>query len=134
MGTDCSNIYIISFNAGADTGLAVVSAYTDRSAFQILKNSGRYNATPNSYSLIDIFNLGLSTSIRTELIIEVYANAIGLFDAIVNNLDKYEGPKGDKGEKGERGNDGISVKITVSNTVMKISSPGAEVRRTTLYL
>lgn len=101
MRTDCSNIYILSFNAGADAGLAAVSAYSERDAFQILKNSGRYNAIPNAYSLIQIIDLGLSTTIRTELLLEVYTNALGVFEAFIKYLNKYVGPKGDKGDPGD---------------------------------
>ena len=40
MRNDCSNIYILSFTAGADAGLAIVTAYSELEALQVLKNQG----------------------------------------------------------------------------------------------
>jgi len=96
--TDCSNIYILSFTAGADAGLAAVTAYSERDALQILKNSGRYNSMPNQYVLSDIINLGLSSTIRTELLIESYVNAFGAYEAIRKYCRMYKGDKGDPGD------------------------------------
>ena len=106
MRNDCSNIYILSFTVGADAGLAVVTAYSEMDALQVLKNSGKYNGVPNQYVLSDTIDLGMSTTIRSELLIESYVNAYGAFEAFVKYCQRYVGPKGDKGDTGDPGPQG----------------------------
>ncbi len=91
-----NNLYIISFTVGADSGIALVSARTDRESVQILRNGGKFNALPESYKPIQVRNLGLSASIRTELLMESYVNAMQAYNAILSSIGKYL-----KGEPGD---------------------------------
>lgn len=99
---NCSSnhLYIISFTAGADSGLALVSAALPSTAISILKNSGSHNGNPEAYSIIQCRDIGMSSSIRSELLLESYVNALVAYDVIANAVLKYKGPKGDKGETG----------------------------------
>lgn len=95
-----NNLYIISFTAGADSGLALVSASLPSSAVSILKNTGRYNGTPDDYKIIQCRSIGLASAMHSELLLESYVNALVAYDVISNAIRKYIGPKGDKGETG----------------------------------
>lgn len=91
----------MSFVVGADSGLAFLSASSSTEAMQLLRNAGRYNGTPDAYKAIQIRDIGMSTSIRSELLLESYVNALVAFDVISSAIVKYIGPKGDKGDRGE---------------------------------
>lgn len=106
MRTDCINVYILSFVAGKDTGLAIAAARSANEAFQLLKNYGNYNCRPDMYKLSNSLDLGLSTNIAPELLLESYVNALGAFDAFVKCVQKYTGPQGIPGKDGEDGKDG----------------------------
>lgn len=94
MSDTAFNLYVISFTAGKEAGLAMVSAPDDRSAFQILKNGG--SRCHDSYSLIQIRNIGMSTSCTYGLLLESYVNALEAYDAIVSVANQFL--KGDKGD------------------------------------
>jgi len=98
-----NNLYLLSFVVGSESGLAMVSASSEATARQTLRNSGRYNWDPKSYNIIQCRNIGVTASIRTELLIESYVNALTAYEAIISSLNKYIGPKGDKGCKGDPG-------------------------------
>ena len=96
-----NHLYVASFTAGGDSGLALMAASSERTAISILKNSGRYNGEPSKYSIIQIRDIGLSSGLATELLLESYINALVAYDAIMSVVNKYVGPKGDKGDKGD---------------------------------
>lgn len=84
----CNNLYIISFLACSEAGLALVSAASDSSAISILRNSGKYNGNSEAYQIIQIRNIGLGSSIQSELLMESYVNALVAYEAIVKSLDR----------------------------------------------
>ena len=88
------NLYVISFTAGKEAGLAMVSAPDDRSAFQILKNGGSRHG--DGYSLQQCRNIGMSTSCTYGLLMESFVNAKEAYDAIVQAANHFL--KGDKGD------------------------------------
>ena len=96
------HLYVISFTVGAESGLAMVAAQDDKSAFQILKNGGsRYG---EGYSLIQCRDIGMSTSCTYGLLLESFVNAREAFDSLVDVINKIgKGEKGDKGDKGDTG-------------------------------
>ena len=93
-----NHLYIVSFTAGADSGLAFLSAPLPSDAVSLLRNTGRYNGTPDLYQIIQCRDIGMSTSIRNELLLESYVNALVAYDVISNAIRKYIGPKGDNGK------------------------------------
>jgi len=100
---DCYYLYALAFTVGGDSGMALVSARNDADAIQILRNSGKYNILPDKYIITKKLNLGLSSCIRTELLLESYVNALGAFALLENAVKWIKGDKGDKGEKGDKG-------------------------------
>lgn len=123
------HLYVISFVAGSESGLALVSAQDEKNAFQILKNSG--SRCCDGYSLIQIRCLGEPSSCTYGLLMESFVNAKEAYDAIVHANNKIVGPrgysvydiaiqngytgtieewlldmKGEKGDQGERGEKG----------------------------
>lgn len=98
---DCNYLYALAFTVGGDSGIALVSARNDRDAVQILRNSGKYNVLPDKYTVTKQLNLGLSSSIRTELLLESYVNALGAFALLENAVKWIKGDKGDKGDPGD---------------------------------
>ena len=115
MGCQNNSLFIVSFAAGGDSGLAMLSAASQNDAISLLRNTGRYNGTPDAYQIIQARNIGMSTSIRSELLLESYINALVAYDAISSSINVLVGPKGDtggqgpQGEPGPRGIDGASV-------------------------
>lgn len=95
---NCYYIYAMYFTAGGDAGLALVSARTDMEALQILKNGGRFNATPSTYVVNKYRNIGLSSCIRNEILMEAYTNAEGIFNRLMQVVDCLKGDKGDPGD------------------------------------
>ena len=81
-----NHLYVASFTAGGDSGLALMAASSERTAISILKNSGRYNGEPSKYSVIQIRDLGVSSSMQSELLLESYVNALVAYDAICNAI------------------------------------------------
>lgn len=98
---ECNYLYALAFTVGGDSGIALVSARNDTDAMQILRNSGKYNGVPLSYIITKIMNIGLTTTIRTELLFESYVNAMGAFDALIRAVKLLKGDKGDKGDPGD---------------------------------
>lgn len=88
----------MSFVAGADSGLAFLSAKSPDEAMSLLRNTGRYNGTPDEYKAIQIRDIGMATTIRSELLLESYVNALVAFDAIYNAARVYVGPQGIPGK------------------------------------
>ena len=102
--SEAFHLYVISFTVGKEAGLAMVAAQDEKSAFQILKNGGSRHG--DSYSLIQIRDIGMSSSCSYGLLLESFVNAKEAYDAIIQATRVYAGPKGDQGEKGERGEKG----------------------------
>jgi hypothetical protein len=100
---DCgnNNLYVVSFIAGGESGIALLSAPSDREAISLLKNSGRYNGTPDLYHVEQCRNIGVLTSIRNELLLESYVNALVAYKAILDAANRSKGIPGDKGETGD---------------------------------
>lgn len=94
-----NHLFVISFTAGSESGLALVTAPDERVAVQVLRNSGKYNCSPDSYTVIQCRNLGLTSSIRMELLMESYVNALVAFDAL-SQIAPKEGPRGPEGPDG----------------------------------
>ena len=89
-----NHLYTISFVAGAESGLALVTAPDERAAVQVLKNTGRHNYQPGQYVIKSCRDLGLTSSIRTELLDEAYVNALEAYEAISAAADKLVGAPG----------------------------------------
>ena len=123
---NCSNnnLYIISFVVGADSGLALLSARSEREAIQILRNSGKYNGFPHKYQILQARNIGLSNSIRSELLMESYINALAAYDAIVSATSKFEGRKGDPGSPGGFGNIDAEVDKNFGEPYVDVTTEG----------
>lgn len=113
------DLFAIRFTAGGDAGLALVVARSELEAIQILKNSGSHNYNNgNPYTITRVQDLGLYTLDEYGLIMEMYANALISYEAILKALDSFisiqgppgppgpPGPKGDKGDKGNKGDKG----------------------------
>lgn len=94
----CNYLYILSFNVGGDSGIAIVSADTDSRAIQILRNSGKYNGHPLDYIIHNYVKLGEIACVRTELLLESYNNALGAFQLFEDSVKWIKGNKGDKGD------------------------------------
>ena len=88
------HLYEISFTAGSEAGLAMVAAQNESSAFQILKNGG--SRCHDSYSLIQIRDIGMSMNCTYGLLLESYVNALTAYEAINEAADKFL--KGDPGD------------------------------------
>ena len=80
------HLYVISFTVGAESGLALVAAMDDRTAFQILKNGGSRHC--DGYSLIQTRDIGMTASCTYGLLMESFVNAREAYDAIVSVADK----------------------------------------------
>ena len=90
--SEAFHLYVISFTVSKEAGLALVAAQDEKSAFQILKNSGsRYC---EGYSLVQIRDIGVSSSCSYGLLLESFVNAREAFDAIVQASNKLVGPRG----------------------------------------
>lgn len=92
--SEAFHLYVISFTVGKEAGLAMVAAQDEKSAFQILKNGGsRYS---EGYSLIQIRDIGMTSSCSYGLLMESFVNAKEAYDAIVQAAQRII--KGDKGD------------------------------------
>lgn len=91
---DAFHLYVISFTVGAESGLAMVAAQDEKSAFQILKNSGSRHC--DGYSLVQIRNIGMSTNCHYGLLMESFVNALEAYNAILAAANHFI--KGDKGD------------------------------------
>jgi hypothetical protein len=123
-------LYILQFGVKKDSGLAIIVAYSEREAIQILNNSGMYARSVNKYQILQIRCLGPVCTCDYGLILESYVNAIVAFQALVSVMDKIVGPPGPPGPPGPQGPPGevteqsieqalgyVPAKITVKNTV-----------------
>lgn len=95
---DCNYLYALAFTVGGNSGIALVSARSEADAMQILRNSGQYNGIPFSYIINKIQNIGLTSTIRNELLLESYVNAMGAYESLINEVKCLKGEKGDKGD------------------------------------
>ena len=86
-----SHLYVISFTVSSESGLALVSAQDEKSAFQILKNGGSRNS--NGYSIIQCRDIGMSSDCHYGLLMESFVNARIAYDAIVSLASRLVGPK-----------------------------------------
>lgn len=115
---DAFHLYVISFTVGAESGLAMVAAQDEKSAFQILKNGGSRHC--DGYSLIQTRDIGMTANCHYGLLLESYVNALQAFDAITSVANYMIGPEGKEGKPGEKGETGPSpfdtVRFTVDNT------------------
>ena len=121
------HLYVISFTVGSESGLAMVAAQDEKSAFQILKNGGSRNT--DGYSLIQTRDIGMTANCHYGLLLESYVNALQAFDAIASvanymvgpagtpGKDGEPGPRGPQGADGRQGIDGASL-IDIEQTVV----------------
>ncbi len=115
MSNTAYHLYVISFTVGAESGLAMVAAQDEKSAFQILKNGGSRHC--DGYSLIQCRDIGMSTSCSYGLLLESFVNAKEAYDALVRFGRTITGPPGEPGEKGDKGDEGKPPFDTVSVSV-----------------
>lgn len=101
--SDAYHLYTISFTVGSESGIALVAAQDEKSAFQILKNGGSRHC--DGYSLIQTRDIGMTTSCHYGLLMESFVNAMEAYDAIISVANRIL--RGEKGEKGDKGDDGI---------------------------
>lgn len=101
---DAYHLYVISFTVGAESGLAMVAAQDEKSAFQILKNGGSRNT--DGYSLIQTRDIGMTTTCSYGLLLESFVNAKEAYDAITSVANYIKGPVGPPGPEGPQGKDG----------------------------
>lgn len=94
--SECNSLYAISFTVGAESGIALVAASNEGQAMEVLRNSGNRACAEPGYTLIQIRNIGMSTSCVYGLLLESYVNALQAYDAIVSVADHFI--KGDKGD------------------------------------
>lgn len=72
-----SKLYVISFTVLKESGIAIVTAKSDKQAFQILQNSGSYNFNNGElYSLVQIRDIGMTANCNYGLLMETFANTI----------------------------------------------------------
>ena len=102
--SEAYHLYVISFTVGAESGLAMVAAQDEKTAFQILKNGGSRHS--EGYSLIQTRDIGMSTSCSYGLLLESFVNAKEAYDALVQFGRAMTGPSGERGEKGDKGDEG----------------------------
>ena len=115
--SEAFHLYVISFTVGAESGLALVAAQDEKSAFQILKNGGSRHC--DGYSLIQTRDIGMTTSCHYGLLLESFVNAIEAFDAITQAANKLVGPPGVTSATAEIGPDtqeGPKVTLTMHGT------------------
>ena len=93
------HLYVISFTVGAESGLAMVAAQDEKSAFQILKNGG----SRTGYSLIQTRDIGMTANCHYGLLLESYVNALQAFNAITSVANYMKGPAGEPGKEGPPG-------------------------------
>ena len=102
--SEAYHLYVISFTVGKESGLALVAANDDRSAFQMLKNGGSRHC--DGYMLQQIREIGMSCCCTYGLLMESFVNALEAYDAISSATRVYMGPKGDAGDAGPQGEPG----------------------------
>lgn len=98
------HLYAISFTVGAESGLAMVAAQDEKSAFQILKNGGSRHC--DGYSLIQTRDIGMTANCHYGLLLESYVNALQAFEAITSVANYMKGPAGEPGIQGPPGPQG----------------------------
>ena len=101
---DAFHLYVISFTVGAESGLAMVAAQDEKSAFQILKNGGSRHC--DGYSLIQTRDIGMTANCHYGLLLESYVNALQAFEAITSVANYMKGPAGEPGKEGPPGPQG----------------------------
>ena len=84
--TAANHLYAISFTAGADSGLALVAACSKLDAEQVLRSAGRKREVPESYVIRQIDDLGVSTTLKCDLVMETQVNAVTAWDLIEEKM------------------------------------------------
>lgn len=125
--SEAFHLYVISFTVGAESGLAMVAAQDEKSAFQILKNGGSRHC--DGYSLIQTRDIGMTANCHYGLLLESYVNALQAFEAITSVANYMIGPEGKEGKPGEKGDQGPSPFDTVNFTVDNTSGIPSAVSR-----
>lgn len=96
MSNSCNNLYAISFTVGAESGLALIAAPTERDAIQVLRSSGSRSACSKGYTIIQTRDIGMTASCNFGILMESFVNAKEAYDAIVQAAQRII--KGDKGD------------------------------------
>ena len=94
MSSTAYHLYVISFTVGSESGLALVAANDEKTAFQILKNGG--SRCHDGYRLVQTRDLGMSTCCTYGLLMESFVNALEAYAAILQAADHFL--KGDPGD------------------------------------
>ena len=106
MSQNCTYLYVVSFTVGAESGLALIAAPTERDAIQVLKSSGSRSACSKGYTIIQTRDIGMTASCNFGILMESFVNAKEAYSAILSVVDKLKGVKGDTGSQGEKGEKG----------------------------
>ena len=96
MSQNCTYLYAIYFTVGAESGLALIAAPTERDAIQVLKSSGSRSACSKGYTIIQTRDIGMTASCNFGILMESFVNAMEAYDALVKLANKFI--KGDKGD------------------------------------
>lgn len=103
MSQNCTYLYVVSFTVGAESGLALIAAPTERDAIQVLRSSGSRSACSKGYTIIQTRDIGMTAACNFGILMESFVNAIEAFEAITSVANYMKGSKGDKGDKGDVG-------------------------------
>lgn len=109
MSQNCIHLYLISFTVGSESGLAMVAAYSESGAIDVLRSSGSRSCVPGSYTVLQSRDIGMTSSCHFGLLLEVYVNAEQVYDAVIEALDKVTITGGGSGKDGKDGKDGKSA-------------------------
>lgn len=96
MSQNCTYLYAVSFTVGAESGLALIAAPTERDAIQVLKSSGSRSACSKGYTIIQTRDIGMTAACNFGILMESFVNAMEAYDALVKLANKFI--KGDKGD------------------------------------
>ena len=92
MGNCNNHLYVISFTAGGDSGIALLAACSESEAIQLLRVNGKKKEVPETYSIVEIVDIGLSVATGSGLIIESYVNAVSVFREVIDKLTPSDNP------------------------------------------
>ena len=106
MSNTAYHLYVVSFSVGKESGIAMVAAPDDKTAVQILKNSG--SRCGFGYTVQQTRDIGMTCCCEYGLLMESFVNAKEAYSAILNAANKLQGPQGLQGEQGLRGPQGAA--------------------------
>ncbi len=118
-------LFAVSFTVFDQSGVALVSAPNASTAFQILKNQGRYNCNHGQdYILVQTRNLGLYTCLCPEVLMESFVSALIAYDKFISKADSFVGPEGPQGPVGPQGPPGVTEFATTEDILALFGGGG----------